>query len=56
VIAADNVLWHGDVANPSDQGAETEAIRAFNQRLHEDFRIALSLVTIGDGLSLALKL
>jgi predicted O-methyltransferase YrrM len=56
VIAADNVLWHGDVADPHDQSADTEAIRAFNRRLHEDFRIALSLAPIGDGLSLALKL
>jgi caffeoyl-CoA O-methyltransferase len=56
IVAADNVLWHGDVSNPHDHGADTEAIRAFNRRLHEDSRVALSLVTIGDGLSLALKL
>jgi caffeoyl-CoA O-methyltransferase len=56
IIAADNVLWRGDVANPLERDPETEAIRAFNRKLRDDFRIALSLVAMGDGLSLALKL
>lgn len=56
VIAVDNVLWHGRVADPEDRDADTEAIRAFNRKLHDDPRIALSLVPLGDGLTLACKL
>lgn len=55
VIAVDNVLWSGSVADPDDREADTEAIRAFNRALHEDERIHLSVVPIADGLSLAVK-
>lgn len=56
LIVIDNVLWHGDVINPDDRSAHTEAIREFNRRIHTDERVALSLATIGDGLMLACKL
>jgi caffeoyl-CoA O-methyltransferase len=56
LIAADNVLWKGSVINPADNDPDTEAIRAFNRKLYEDSRIALSLAPIGDGLTLACKL
>jgi len=56
LIAVDNVLWDGSVINPEDQDPETEAIRAFNRKLHADERIALSMATMGDGLALACKL
>lgn len=56
VIAVDNVLWDGSVIDPTDTDPDTEAIRAFNRKLHTDDRIALTLVTIGDGLTLACKL
>ncbi|WP_375595582.1 class I SAM-dependent methyltransferase [Algihabitans albus] len=49
----DNVLWGGSVADPDKQDADTEAIRALNRRLHDDLRVSLSLVPIGDGLTLA---
>ena len=55
VIAVDNTLWDGAVADPADQQADTVAIREFNARLHDDDRIDLSLVPIGDGLTLARK-
>jgi len=55
LIAIDNVLWSGRVADPQVQDKSTVAIRAFNQALHADERISLSLVPIGDGLTLALK-
>jgi caffeoyl-CoA O-methyltransferase len=51
----DNVLWHGQVADDSVQSADARAIREFNARLHEDQRIWLSLLPIGDGFTLALK-
>jgi predicted O-methyltransferase YrrM len=56
VIAVDNVLWKGAVIDESDQSADTEAIRAFNRNLLEDTRVAMSLVTLGDGLTVACKL
>jgi len=56
LIAVDNVLWHGTVIDPAVQDADTEAIRAFNRKVHYDERVALSLATIGDGLTLACKL
>lgn len=55
LIAVDNVLWSGSVADPDDHEADTEAIREFNRKLHDDERIDLSLVPIADGLTLAAK-
>ncbi len=55
LIAIDNVLWSGAVADPQIQDTRTNAIRALNQKLHEDERVALSLIPIADGLTLALK-
>jgi caffeoyl-CoA O-methyltransferase len=55
LIAVDNTLWDGAVADPADHEPDTVAIRAFNERLHGDERIDLSLVPIGDGLTLARK-
>lgn len=54
-IAVDNVLWSGRVADPQVQDKSTQAIRDFNQKLHHDERVSLSLVPIADGLTLALK-
>ncbi|HEY9721236.1 MAG TPA: class I SAM-dependent methyltransferase [Oscillatoriaceae cyanobacterium] len=53
LILIDNVLWGGAVADPSDQDESTRAIRAFNEHLHHDERIDLSLLPIADGLTLA---
>lgn len=55
LIAVDNVLWSGRVADDADDDKDTVAIREFNRRLHLDERVALSLVPIADGLTLALK-
>jgi predicted O-methyltransferase YrrM len=55
LIAIDNVLWHGKVMDDSIQDADTRAIRALNEKLHGDERVWLSLLTIGDGLTLACK-
>ncbi|MBZ5626168.1 MAG: class I SAM-dependent methyltransferase, partial [Acidobacteriia bacterium] len=56
LIAVDNVLWDGLVIDPNDHDSDTEAIRAFNRKLHADPRVALSMATMGDGLTLACKL
>jgi predicted O-methyltransferase YrrM len=55
LILIDNTLWGGWVADPEQQDADTEAIRALNDGLLEDQRVSLSLVPIGDGLTLACK-
>lgn len=55
LVAFDNVLWGGSVARPEDQRPGTLAIRRLNGRLRDDERISLSLVPIGDGLTLARK-
>jgi predicted O-methyltransferase YrrM len=56
LIATDNTLWDGSVIDPADNDPDTVAIRAYNRKLHTDDRIALTLATIGDGLTLACKL
>ncbi len=56
LIAVDNTLWSGRVADPGNQESDTVHIRAFNARLHDDARIRLSLLPLGDGLTLALKI
>lgn len=56
LIAVDNTLWEGRVADPKVRDADTQAIRDFNRHLRDDRRVHLCLVPIGDGLSLALKL
>ena len=53
LIAVDNTLWGGAVANPAEREPDTVALREFNDHLLADPRIDLSLVPIGDGLTLA---
>jgi len=55
LLVADNTLWSGRVADPANTEATTEALRRFNEQLHRDERVDLSLVPIGDGLTLARK-
>jgi predicted O-methyltransferase YrrM len=55
LAAFDNVLWHGSVTDDAVQTTDARAIREFNAKLHRDERVWLSLVPIGDGLTLTLK-
>ncbi|MCG6859709.1 MAG: class I SAM-dependent methyltransferase [Chromatiaceae bacterium] len=55
LLMFDNTLWGGSVADPADQDEDTLALRELNQMLHRDQRISISLVPIGDGLTLARK-
>ena len=55
LIVADNTLWSGRVADPENTEADTVALRSFNRHLHRDERIDLSLLPVGDGLTLARK-
>ena len=55
IVAFDNVLWGGSVADPAKSDADTEALRALNLKLGQDERVAISMLPIGDGLTLARK-
>ena len=55
LIAVDNVLWSGRVADPEDTDKRTIAIREFNQKLHKDQRVKISMLPVADGLTLAMK-
>ena len=55
LMAVDNVLWGGRVAEPDQDSEETRAIRAINEALHADERVSLAMIPIGDGLTLARK-
>ena len=56
LLVTDNVLWHGDVANPKDRSRDTTAIRQYNERLAKDPRMAAAILPLRDGVSVALKL
>ena len=56
VIAVDNTLWSGKVADPSVTDADTAAIREFNAMVKGDSRVMASLTPIGDGLTLLLRI
>jgi len=56
MIAIDNVLWSGAVADPSNTTADTKALRALNIKIRDDRRVDACLVSIGDGVMLARKL
>ena len=55
LILFDNTLWSGAVADPADHEPDTQGIRKLNQLLFEDERVTISLVPIGDGLTLVRK-
>lgn len=55
LILVDNVLWSGDVADPSKRDVETQALRALNAKIAADQRVDLCMVPIGDGLTMAVK-
>jgi O-methyltransferase len=55
IIAIDNTLWDGKVADPQVNDPDTIAIRELNEKLHADTRVSLSLLPLADGLTLALK-
>ncbi len=55
LIVVDNVLWNGRVLDTASADEDTRAIQAFNRRIHKDVRVDLSLVPVGDGLSLLRK-
>lgn len=55
LIAVDNTLWHGKIADASVTDPDTKAIRSLLIHVRDDVRVTSSLVPIGDGLLLARK-
>ena len=55
LILVDNVLWYGRVVDAAQQDADTVAIRAINAKIAADERVDVSMLAIGDGLTLAVK-
>lgn len=55
LILVDNVLWYGRVIDRTQQDADTVAIRAINAKIAADERVDVSMLAIGDGLTLAVK-
>ena len=55
VIAIDNVLWSGRVADPAVTDADTVALRALNLKIRDDARVDAVVLSVGDGLTLARK-
>lgn len=56
LMLIDNTLWSGRVAEPDDQSDDTVAIRALNAKIAKDDRVIRALTTVGDGLTITLKL
>jgi len=55
LIIIDNVLWSGRVADPGETDADTMAFKELNAKLHKDERVDVSLLGIGDGVTLVHK-
>ncbi len=55
LAAIDNVLWSGKVVEAAPGDPDTQAIRALNAKLKHDSRVTISLLPLGDGLTLARK-
>ena len=56
LILVDNVLWYGRVADPAmNTDIRTQAIKQINQQIYHDDRVQISLIPIGDGLTIARK-
>jgi len=56
VIAIDNVLWYGNVINKDVSDLATNGVRGLNEKVKNDKRVHVSMIAIGDGLTLAYKL
>ena len=55
MILIDNVFQGGKVADPKATSANVDAVKALNKKIHKDDRVYMSMLPIGDGVTIALK-
>lgn len=55
LMVIDNVLWHGKVAEANPQESQTQVLQQFNRDLTRDERVRISVIPLGDGMTLAVK-
>jgi predicted O-methyltransferase YrrM len=55
VLAVDNVLWGGTVADPNDDSENAATLRAFNERLLTNPSLIATVTPVGDGVLVAVK-
>ncbi|XP_013392060.1 probable caffeoyl-CoA O-methyltransferase 2 [Lingula anatina] len=55
IIAVDNVIWGGSVADPENVNPSTLAMREVNEYIHADQRVNISMLNIADGVTLCFK-
>ncbi len=55
LMAIDNVLWSGRIADPQSTDKIVQTMRIFNEKVAQDDRVQVSLLPLGDGITLALK-
>ena len=55
-ILVDNVLWHGDVADPNKNDRLTNIIREFNSFIKKDDRVEKTILPLGDGVTICRKI
>lgn len=56
LIIVDNILWHGAVMEVNSEDQRTQVLQEFNRNLAEDKRVKISVIPLGDGMTLAYKL
>ncbi|XP_037505077.1 catechol O-methyltransferase domain-containing protein 1 [Rhipicephalus sanguineus] len=55
IIAVDNVFWQGRAFNPEYDDSVTESVRRLSRKMASDDRVEISMLTVSDGVTLALK-
>ncbi len=55
MLLIDNMLWSGDVADPTNHEPDTSALRELAKTIHADKRVVMTLATVGDGVSIVVK-
>ena len=56
LIIIDNVLWYGKPVRLEEKDTDTIAIRNLNKSIYKDKRVEISMIPVGDGLTIAVKI
>jgi len=55
LMVLDNMLFHGRVVDDTEQSSGTKAIRSLNTVIKNDARVAMLMLTVGDGMTMVVK-